>query len=108
MQTVALGAPGLPASRLTYGTRRFGGDRWTSARREHCAPSPPTAVHRSPNWRRPGCWPPAVQVAARTPAHPTQNLGALGLSLSRSDLTEIDHVTTAAVPFGGPTLEGTA
>ncbi|GHD59382.1 oxidoreductase [Streptomyces mirabilis] len=54
---------------------------------------------------------PAVQVAivgARTPAHLTQNLGALDLTLTRSDLAEIDRIMTAAVPVGGPTPEGMA
>ncbi|MFE8945029.1 aldo/keto reductase [Streptomyces sp. NPDC007856] len=52
---------------------------------------------------------PAVQVAivgARTPAHLAESLGALDLALSRSDLAEIDHIMTAAVPVGGPTPEG--
>jgi aryl-alcohol dehydrogenase-like predicted oxidoreductase len=52
---------------------------------------------------------PAVQVAivgARTPAHLAQSLGALDLVLSRSDLAEIDHILTAAVPVAGPTPEG--
>ncbi|MEV6118004.1 aldo/keto reductase, partial [Streptomyces sp. NPDC052109] len=52
---------------------------------------------------------PAVQVAivgARTPAHLVQSLGALDFHLSRSDLAEIDHIMTAAVPVGGPTPEG--
>jgi len=52
---------------------------------------------------------PAVQVAivgARTPAHLAETLGALDLTLSRADLAEIDTITAAAVPVGGPTPEG--
>jgi aryl-alcohol dehydrogenase-like predicted oxidoreductase len=52
---------------------------------------------------------PAVQVAivgARTPAHLAESLGAADLSLSQADLTEIDRITAAAVPFGGPSPEG--
>ena len=52
---------------------------------------------------------PAVQVAivgARTPAHLAESLGALDLTLSQADLAEIDHITAAAVPVGGPTPEG--
>jgi aryl-alcohol dehydrogenase-like predicted oxidoreductase len=52
---------------------------------------------------------PAVQVAivgARTPAHLTESLDALDLTLSQADLAEIDHIMAAAVPAGGPTPEG--
>jgi aryl-alcohol dehydrogenase-like predicted oxidoreductase len=52
---------------------------------------------------------PAVQVAivgARTPAHLTESLGALDLTLSQDDLAEIDRIMAAAVPVGGPTPEG--
>jgi aryl-alcohol dehydrogenase-like predicted oxidoreductase len=52
---------------------------------------------------------PAVQVAivgARTPAHLAETLGALDLALSQADLAEIDTITAAAVPVGGPTPEG--
>jgi aryl-alcohol dehydrogenase-like predicted oxidoreductase len=52
---------------------------------------------------------PAVQVAivgARTPAHLTESLGALDLTLSQADLAEIDTIVAAAVPVGGPTPEG--
>jgi aryl-alcohol dehydrogenase-like predicted oxidoreductase len=52
---------------------------------------------------------PAVQVAivgARTPAHLTESLGALDLTLSQDDLAEIDCIMAAAVPVGGPTPEG--
>ncbi|MCC5480895.1 aldo/keto reductase [Streptomyces barringtoniae] len=54
----------------------------------------------------PGC--PAVQVAivdGRTPAHLAQSLGARHRHLSRSDLAETDHITTATIPFGDPILE---
>ena len=52
---------------------------------------------------------PAVQVAivgARTPAHLDQSLGALDLTLSQTDLAEIDQIMAAAVPVGGATPEG--
>lgn len=52
---------------------------------------------------------PAVQVAivgARTPAHLTESLGALDLTLGQADLAEIDNIMSAAVPVGGPTPEG--
>jgi aryl-alcohol dehydrogenase-like predicted oxidoreductase len=52
---------------------------------------------------------PAVQVAivgARTPAHLAESLGAAGLSLTQADLSEIDRIMAAAVPFGGPSPEG--
>jgi aryl-alcohol dehydrogenase-like predicted oxidoreductase len=52
---------------------------------------------------------PAVQVAivgARTPAHLAESLGAADLSLSQADLTEINRIMAAAVPFGGPSPEG--
>jgi hypothetical protein len=52
---------------------------------------------------------PPVQVAivgARTPAHLEENVGALGLALSDSELDEIDGIMAAAVPFGGPAPEG--
>jgi len=52
---------------------------------------------------------PAVQVVivgSRTPAHLEESLGALDLSLSQGDLAEIDSIMAAAVPLGGPSLEG--
>ncbi|MEV6056963.1 aldo/keto reductase [Streptomyces sp. NPDC052107] len=45
----------------------------------------------------------AVLAGARTPAHLAQCLGAPHLHLN---LAEIDHIMTAAVPFGGPSPEG--
>jgi aryl-alcohol dehydrogenase-like predicted oxidoreductase len=52
---------------------------------------------------------PAVQVAivgARTPHHLQESVGALDLAPSRDDLAEIDGITAAAVPVGGPSPEG--
>ena len=52
---------------------------------------------------------PAVQVAiagSRTPAHLTENIGAIDLSLSQGGLAEIDCIMAAAAPLGGPTPEG--
>jgi len=52
---------------------------------------------------------PAVQVAivgSRTPAYLTESIGALDLTLSQGDLAEIDCITAAAAPLGGPTPEG--
>jgi hypothetical protein len=52
---------------------------------------------------------PAVQVAivgSRTPAHLRESLGALDLTLSHSELAEIDSIMSAAVPVGGPRPEG--
>ena len=52
---------------------------------------------------------PAVQVAiadSRTPAHLEESLGALDLTLSQGNLAEIDRIMAAAVPLGGPSLEG--
>ena len=52
---------------------------------------------------------PAVQVAiagARTPAHLTESAGALDLTLGQGDLAEVDRITAAAVPPGGPSPEG--
>ena len=52
---------------------------------------------------------PAVQIAivgSRTPAYLTESIGALDLTLSQGDLAEIDCITAAAAPLGGPTPEG--
>jgi aryl-alcohol dehydrogenase-like predicted oxidoreductase len=52
---------------------------------------------------------PAVQVAivgSRTPAHLRETAGALDLTLTQGDLTEIDTIMAAAIPVGGPTPEG--
>jgi aryl-alcohol dehydrogenase-like predicted oxidoreductase len=52
---------------------------------------------------------PAVQVAivgSGTPAHLEESLGALDLAPSQGDLAEIDSIMAAAVPLGGPSLEG--
>ena len=52
---------------------------------------------------------PAAQVAivgSRTPAHLEESLGALDLTLSQGNLAEIDRIMAAAVPLGGPSLEG--
>ncbi|MFF1640679.1 hypothetical protein ACFVXA_24250 [Streptomyces sp. NPDC058246] len=50
----------------------------------------------------------APGLAVSRAAHLTQCPGVLGLAPSRSDLTKTDDLMTAAAPFGGPTLEGTA
>ena len=53
---------------------------------------------------------PAVQVAiagSRTPAHLTENIDAIDLTLSQGGLAAIDRIMAAAAPLGGPTPEGT-